>query len=320
MEGHCTSGRPPFLRRQAPAPTCQPSLSLRVVACACSALAPLRSLSLGTRPSTCASDARARRAKPATLGPYTMEGHCMSGRPPFLRRQAPAPTCQPSLSLRVVACACSALARHCALSLWGTRPSTCASDARARRAKPATLGPYTMEGHCTSGRPPFLRRQAPAPTCQPSLSLRVVACACSALARHCALSLWGRGPARALPTRARAAPSRRHSVHTPWKGTARAGGRRSFGARPLLPRASPPSHRAWWLARVARLRHCALSLWGRGPARALPTRARAAPSRRHSVIHHERALHEREAAVPSAPGPCSHVPALPLTARGGLRV
>ena len=250
-----------------------------------------------------------------------MEGHCTSGRPPFLRRQAPAPTCQPSLSLRVVACACSALARHCALSLWGTRPSTCASDARARRAKPATLGPYTMEGHCTSGRPPFLRRQAPAPTCQPSLSLRVVACACSALARHCALSLWGRGPARALPTRARAAPSRRHSVHTPWKGTARAGGRRSFGARPLLPRASPPSHCAWWLARVARLRATALSLSGDEAQHVRFRRARA-PRQAGDTrsIHHGRALHEREAAVPSAPGPCSHVPALPLTARGGLRV
>ena len=159
-----------------------------------------------------------------------------------------APTCQPCPSLREVACACSALARHCARSLWGRGPAR-ALPTRARRAKPATLGPCTMEGHCTSERPPFLRRQARAPTCQPSLSLREVACACSALARHCARSLWGRGPARALPTRARAAPSRRHAVHALWKGTARARVRRSFGA-----------------------------------------------------------------------SPCSHVPALPLTARGGLRV
>ena len=140
-----------------------------------------------------------------------------------------------------------------------------------------------MEEHCTSERPPFLRRQARAPTCQPCLSLREVACACSALARHCARSLWGRGPARALPTRARAAPSWRHSVHAPWKGTARARGRRSFGARPVLPRASPPSHCAWWLARVARLRATALALSGDEAQHVRFRRARAAPSRRHSV-------------------------------------
>ena len=88
-----------------------------------------------------------------------------------------------------------------------------------------------------------------APTCQPCPSLREVGCACSALACHCARSLWGRGPARALPTRTRATPCWRHLLHALRKRTARATSRRSFGARP-----------------------------------------------------------------------CSHVPALPLTARGGLRV
>ena len=170
--------------------------------CQCSASVRWSSLSLGTRPSTSASDARARRAKPATLGPHTMKGHCTSGRPPFRRRQAPAPTCQPSLSLRVVACACSALARHCARSLWGRGPAR-ALPTRARRAALAALAPRTVEGHCTSEKPPFLRRQACAPTCQPWPSLRVAACACSALARHYAHSRWGRGPARALPQRAR---------------------------------------------------------------------------------------------------------------------
>ena len=180
-----------------------------------------------------------------------------------------------------------------------------------------------MEGHCTSERPPFRRRQARAPTCQPSLSLRVVACARSALALSCARSLsLGARPSTGACRRARAAPRWRHSVHTQWKGTARARGRRAVGARPVLPRSSPPSHCAWWLARVARSRSPALArslcigtrpstgaAAARAPRRAGDTRS----------IRNGRALHEREAAVPSAPGPCSHVPALPLIARGGLR-
>ena len=177
-----------------------------------------------------------------------------------------------------------------------------------------------MEGHCTNGRPPFRRRQAPTPTCQPSLSLRVMACTCSALARYCARSLSRRGPARAVPTRARAAPSRQHSVHLSWQSTARAGGRRSVGARSVIPRASPPSHCAWWLAHVARWRSTALGL-SRDEAQRLRFRRPSAPHQASDarLIHHGRALHEREAAVPSAPGLSSHVPAHPLTARGGLR-
>ena len=70
-----------------------------------------------------------------------------------------------------------------------------------------------------------------------------VACACSALARYCARSLWGRGPACVLPTRVRVAPSWRHSVHVLWNGTARASGRRSIGTRSVLPRAlEAPAH------------------------------------------------------------------------------
>ena len=178
-----------------------------------------------------------------------------------------------------------------------------------------------MEGHCTHGRPPFLRRQACAPTCQPSLSLRVVACACSALACHCARSLRGGGLARAPPTRARPKPSRRHPVDTLRKNTARARGRRFFGARPALPRASPPSHCAWRLARVARWRATALALSGDETQHLRFRRARV-PRQAGDIlaIHHGKALHEREAAVPSAPGPFSHVPALPITARGGLHV
>ena len=178
-----------------------------------------------------------------------------------------------------------------------------------------------MEGHCTSGRPPFLRRQARAPTCQPSLSQREVACACNALACHCARSLWGQGPASALSTCACVTPSRRHFVHTLWKGTARARGRRSFGARHVLPSASRGPRRAWWLARVAHLRATALALSWDEAQQVRVRRARAPTLAGGSrPMHHGRALHEREAAVPPAPGPCSNVPALPLTARGGLRV
>jgi len=273
----------------------------------------------------------------------------------------------------------------------GTRPSTCASDARARRAALVALDRCTVGGHCTSEKPPSLRRQARAPTCQPCPSPRKVVCACSALARHCARSLWGRGPARALATRARAAPSRRHPLHAPWKGTARARGRRSFGARPVLPRVSPAPHRARWLKRIARLRAtaialsgdeaqhvrfrreraprqagslgsctteehctsdrpsflrrqaraptcrpcpaprevacacgalarlCARSLWGRGPARALPTRARRAALATLSP-------YTMEGQCPSEKPPfLRRQPVLPraspaLTARGGLRV
>jgi hypothetical protein len=134
-----------------------------------------------------------------------------------------------------------------------------------------------VEGHCTSERPPFLRRQTRAPTCQPWLSQREVACACSVLARLCARSLWGRGPARALPTRARAAPSWRRSLHALLKSTARARGGRSFGARPVLPRANPAPHCARSLARVARLRQG--TTWADPPK---PNRPCPLTARRHS--------------------------------------
>ena len=122
---------------------------------------------------------------------------------------------------------------------WGLAP---ASRARRRR----DIGAY--DGRAVTAR--TLYCAVPAPTCQPSLSLRVVACACSALALSCARSL-------------------------------------SLGARPSTGASA-----------------------ARAPRRAGDTRS----------IRNGRALHEREAAVPSAPGPCSHVPALPLIARGGLRV
>jgi len=258
-KGHCTSERPPFLRRQACAPTCQPCPLLREVACACSALARLCARSLWGRGPARALPTRARRTALAILAPRTMEGHCTSERPPFLRRQACAFTCQPCPSLSEIAL-CSALARLCALSLWGRGPAR-ALPTRARRTALAILAPCTMEGHCTSERPPFLRRQACAFTCQPCPSLSEVARACSALARLCARSLWGRGPARALPTRARRAALATLAPRT-LKGHCTSERPAFLLRKPVLPRASPAPHCARWLARVARLRVSALALSG----------------------------------------------------------
>ena len=101
-----------------------------------------------------------------------------------------------------------------------------------------------------------------ASTCQPCPSLREVGCACSALARHCALSLWGRGPARALPTRTRATPCWRHLLYALRKGTARARSRRSFGARPCSHVPALPLTSRGVGCGVARLRATALALTG----------------------------------------------------------
>ena len=249
-----------------------------------------------------------------------MEGHCTSEKQPFLPRQVRAPTCQPPYH-----CAwwLAREARLCATAL--TLSGDEAQHVRFRHVRTPRQDGGTRSMH---HRRALHERQAAGPSAPgpcshmpASVSPRVVACACSALERHYALSLWGRAPARALPTRARAAPSRRHSVRAPWKGNARARSHRSFGARPVLSYASYPSHCAWWLARVARFRASALALSGDEAQHVRFRRARA-PLKAGGTLpmHHGRALHEREAAVPSAPGPWCHVPALPLTVRGGLRV
>ena len=162
-----------------------------------------------------------------------------------------------------------------------------------------------------------------ASTCQPCPSLREVGCACSAPARHCARSLWERGPARALRTRARAAPCWRHSLFERF-GRALHERDAAYPSAPGLCShvpALPLTSRGMGCASCSALaRHCARSHWGRGPARALPTRARAAPCWRHSL----HALRKRTARATSRRSfgakPCSHVPALPLTSRGRLRV
>ena len=97
---------------------------------------------------------------------------------------------------------------------------------------PVQCPSIALEANAARESPPFPRRKACAPTCQPCPSLRQEGCACSALARRCARSFWGRGPAHALPTRARAAPRRRNLLRALWKGTARARSRRSFNTSP----------------------------------------------------------------------------------------
>ena len=118
------------------------------------ACAPLRCLSLGTRPSTCASDAQARRVVLATLAPCTKEGHCTSDKPPILRRHAVLPRASPAPHIARWLTRIARL-RATALALSGTRPSTRACRARARRAALAAIDSCTMEGHRTSEKAPF---------------------------------------------------------------------------------------------------------------------------------------------------------------------
>ena len=182
----------------------------------------------------------------------------------------------------------------------GTRPSTCAFDSRACRAALATLTARTMKGHCTSEKPPFLRRQpvlpraSPAPYCARWLA-RV------ARLRATALALSGDEAQHVRFRRARA-PRRAGDTRSTHHGRAL---HEREAAVPSAPARAPtcqpcPSLREVACACSALARHCARSLWGRGPARALPTRAprRAGDTR---FTHCGRALHEREAAVPSAP-------------------
>ena len=247
MEGHCTSEKPPFLRRQpvlpraSPAPHCARWLA-RVARLRASALA------LSGDEAQHVRFRRARAPRRAGDTRSTHYGRALHEREAAVpSAPARAPTCQPCPSLREVACACSALARLCARSLWGRGPAR-ALPTRARRAALATLGPYTMEGHCTSEKPPFLRRQ------------------------------------------------------------------------PVLPRASPAPHCARWLARVARLRASALALSGDEAQHVRFRRARAAPRWRRSLHALWKGTARARSRRSFGASPCSHVPALPLTARGGLRV
>ena len=161
--------------------------------------------------------------------------------------------------------------------------------------------------------------QGRAPTCQPCPSLREVACACSALERLCTGSLWGRGLARALPTRARRTALATLGPRT-MEGHCTSEKPPFLRRQPKLPHARRAPHCARWLARVARLRASVLVLSG-DEAQHVRFRRTHAPPRWRQSIH---ALWNGTARARSRRSfgtrPCSHMPALPLTSRGGLRV
>ena len=139
-----------------------------------------------------------------------------------------------------------------------------------------------MEGHCTSEKPPFLRRQPVFPRASPAPDFaRWLARV--ALARLRACSLWGRGPARALPTRARLAALATLTPRT-MEGHCTSEKPPFLRRQPVLPRASPASDFARWLARVARLHASALALSGGEAQHVRFRRARAAPRWRY-LLH-----------------------------------
>ena len=90
--------------------------------------------------------------------------------------------------------------------------------------------------------------------------------------------------------------------------------------QPVLPRASPAPHFARWLARVARLRAAALALSGDEAQYVRFRRACAALRWRHSPHARWKGTARARSRRSFGASPFSHVPALPITARGGLRV
>ena len=137
--------------------------------------------------------------------------------------------------------------------------------------------------------------------------------------RVSALALSGAEAQYVRSRSARNAPSTRHSLYALWKGTARARRRRSFGAS-RAPTCQPcPRLREVAFACSALARLCARSLWGRGPVRALPMRAQRAALATLALC-----TMEGHCTSETPPflwrQPCSHMPARPLTSRGGFRV
>ena len=200
MEGHCTSEKPPFLQHQPVLPHASPSPHFatwlaRVARLRATALA----LSGDEAQHVCFRRARASRRTGDTRSMHY--GRALHERKPlFLRHQpvlpraSPAPHCARWLA-RV------ALFAPLRLLSLGTRRRTCSSEARApRRAGDTRSMHHERVLHEREAAVPSA--PARAPTWQPCPSLREVACACSALARHCAGSLWGGGAARALAARA----------------------------------------------------------------------------------------------------------------------
>ena len=123
-----------LLATQDHAPTCQPWPSLRVmwVARAARACAPLRSLSLGRRRSTRASEVRAPRRTGGTRSVRYARA-LPERKAELLGAQGHAPTCQPWPSLRVMWIARAVRLHATALALYGKE----AQHARFRRVRAA---------------------------------------------------------------------------------------------------------------------------------------------------------------------------------------
>ena len=149
-------------------------------------------------------------ARPAALvrvGPYAMEPHCASGTAVSLGARpcsdVPAAAFKRAAYLRTCASQTEQTAHALSLSLSGGI-AACALPTCARPAALVGVGPCPMEAHCASRTAVSLGALPCSDVLALALTSREVGCACSALARTCALSLSGGSAARALATCARA--------------------------------------------------------------------------------------------------------------------
>ena len=206
------------------APACEPRAPNEQVTCARAQVrtAPTaRALSLS---GGSAARALATCARPAALvgvTPYPMEAYCASGTVFSLGARPCSDVPALVLTLLEVGCACSALARHCALSLSGGSAAR-ALPTCARRAALPGVGPYPMEAHRASGTAVSLGARpcsdAPAAASKRAADLRTCASQTAQTAR--ALSLSQEGAQHARFRRARASLRWLESAHTLRKPTA----------------------------------------------------------------------------------------------------
>ena len=166
--------------------------------------------------------ARARHAALAVVVPFPMEGHCSSERPAFFgaRSWAHAPSSSARLAF---ACAHTRLGITRRSLYLGRRRSSSVSRARApRRAGCGRSMPY---GRALREREAYiLRCNAVVSRTSFGLHFAQPAFACSAIARHTALTLPREEAQLALLPRARATPRWLWPLHALGKGTARARG------------------------------------------------------------------------------------------------
>jgi F0F1-type ATP synthase assembly protein I len=232
------------------------------------------------RRSTRASDVRAPRRAGGTRS--MRFGRALFEREPaLLAAQGRAPKCQPWPSLREVACACTALARHCARSLLGGGAAR-ALPTCTRRDALAAVAPCATKANCAS-------RTAVSLGARPCSDVRAAASKRAAYLRMCqskksanrahSLSLLGGGAARALPTCARRA-ALADLAPCATEAHCASGTAISLGARPCSDVRAAASKRAAYLricaSKKSANRAHSLSLLGGGAARALPTCVRRA--------------------------------------------